>query len=373
MTVRLRAVGDISFGRGVDRVVRETGASQLFAGVLDWLRGADILFGNLETPLSTRGTCEARPPQKLLDGRMNYFIPLRGVPEAAAALREAGFHLVSLANNHMMDYGAIALADTLAALDQQGVEYVGAGRTREEAERPVYLERNGLRIAFLAFSVSGVEATASQPGVAWAREERIIPAIAAARRNAEAVVVSLHWGADGERYPYPWQQRLAMEVVEAGASLIVGHHPHVIQGYEVRNQSLITYSLGNFIFDAIDGEWGEGLILDCGLSREGVKEFGFIAVHINTIFQPRVLEGDAKHEVLRRLALLSETLADVNHPIWLEMRRKQELDDASGIYLILRGGWIQLLSRLHRVRPRHVPAIWQALKALARQLTKRMV
>ena len=362
MTIRLIAVGDISFGRHVDRVLHEYGPRHFFAFTNPLLQRANILFGNLEAPLSTRGQYKTRESINLPDGRIHQFVPLRGTPEAVVALGDAGFHVVSLANNHMMDYGPDALIDTLDLLEANDIQHIGAGRTRYEAEQPAILVRDGVAIAFLGFTVSGQPATKSEPGIALAREDRIIAAVKAAQRNADLVVLSLHWGAEGQRYPFPWQREWAMKALEAGASIILGHHPHVIQGYETLGSKLVAYSLGNFIFDIIENGWGDGLVMECDLVDQ--SQFYFHPIRINEHFQPRPLDGVEKEIVLQHLEQCSLPFSDPDHPIWQELKRHQEITDALNLYVGLRVNPFLLVARLHRLRCRHVVSAGRMLKVL---------
>ena len=250
--VRLIAVGDLMLGTSVKEVVLTHGASYPFRNYRVLLGEADLAFGNLETPLSERGTATPGKSKESLANRTNYIF--RAPLSSAAGLAKAGFDSVSLANNHSMDYGAVALRDTLAALDEAGVERVGAGESYAESMRPVFLQRNGQRFAFFAvsdvlplYSVAGKRT----PGVAPARGaqfEKDMPRLfREARKKADWVLVSVHWGKEGYTGSTPKQRRLGRKLIDWGADVVIGHHTHVLGPIEKYHGGLIHYSLGNFV------------------------------------------------------------------------------------------------------------------------------
>lgn len=268
--VTLAAVGDIQLGRGVGRMIEKEGPDYPFRMVAPLLRSADLTFGNLECALSEEG----RPIPKQFSFKAD--------PAAALGMAGAGFDLLSLANNHSMDCGREGLLETQAALAGRGIRSVGAGRDAAEAAAPVILEHGGLRIAFLARTMvapEGVIYREDAPGVAALDPERIEDEVRAARRQADLVVVSLHWGIEYARQPQEEQRRLARRLVDAGACLVLGHHPHALQPVERYRGGLIAYSLGNFVFDA--GPKGrQGAILRCTLTAGGVGSAELIPVAI---------------------------------------------------------------------------------------------
>ena len=364
--MRLFAVGDISFGRDVQPVAHDSSADALFANVREFLRSADIVFGNLESPLSVRGTFVEREPRKLLDGSYNYTIPLRGPPQAAEALSRAGFGVVSIANNHTMDYGQDGLVDTITNLRRAGILAVGGGANIASAEKPVIIKVDGTNVAFLAFTVSGGEATRSRAGVAIARADKMAKAVSSIRRVADVVVLSVHWGADGACYPYPWQRTLARAAAEAGASVIIGHHPHVLQGQEFIEDCLVVYSLGNFVFDVVDGARGESAILDCTFTKRGVEYFEMVPVAIPSDFRPEFAEGELRERISNRISDISEPFLNPAHPVWQEIEQQERIANASNALQSIVYGWRSNLTRWHRMRPRHIWALWHAILLLLR-------
>ncbi|MDI7275930.1 MAG: CapA family protein [Anaerolineae bacterium] len=244
--LRLIAVGDVALDSP-----REGNPLRGLAGILG--SGA-VVFGNLETVLSDRE--DATPAEK------HYLF--RAPASSAAFLAEAGISVVSLANNHILDYGADCLLDTVRALDRHGIAHVGAGRSCGDALAPAILEREGVRLGFLGFASCG-DAPPAIPGgsAAVARDDprTILACVGELRRNVDVVAVSLHWGIEGARWPLPEQQALARAIVDAGAHLVLGHGPHVVQGIEEYRGAHILYSLGNCQIICTPGsETARGLI-----------------------------------------------------------------------------------------------------------------
>ncbi len=248
-SVTVTAVGDVSLAREVVDRMQAAGADYPYALVLDLLAG-DIVVGNFEGALTGRG----EPWPKAYN--------FRTPPEYAAGLRAAGFDLVSLANNHAMDYGADGLFDTMAALEAAGVAFAGAGADESSAYRPVVVEAAGLRVAFVAvvatpdegsgFSIWEWAPSEGSPGVAIGTVDAVSTVVAAARRRADFVVVMLHAGTEYSTAVDATQRALAEAAFAAGAVAVVGSHPHVPQAIEWREGKLVAWSLGNFIFD-LDG------------------------------------------------------------------------------------------------------------------------
>jgi len=326
----LVAVGDIMLSRGVADRISEHGDTGLpFAKVKGLLKAGDIVFGNLECPLT---------PGRAIDIRE---MVLRADPEMADALAGAGFTLLSLANNHMGDFGPSGVLDTLGYLDEAGISWVGAGPDARSAYAPRMVEVRGLRFAFLAFtdpeiappsyqagedtpgtaSFSTVRAaqtthadhTTSTGHSAHATEQEraeMLAAIRDARLAADFVVVSLHAGTEYAEEPDAFQVESARAAIDAGADLVIGHHPHVAQRVERYRDRYILYSLGNFVFDQWwSRETRQGVIARITIGQEGVERIEFVPVLINRDAQPEVLKGLEASEVLSRLDLNLSELA----------------------------------------------------------------
>lgn len=244
--VTIAAVGDLMLARDVERLMHEHGAGYPFERVRALLAGADLRVGNLEGTLTDAGTPLPKRYQ------------FATAPALAPGLRAGGFDVVSLANNHATDFGLEGLARTLRALDEAGVAHVGAGAD-EAAARGAYIARldragGDLRVAFLGYETIGevgevIVAQGGSGGVARASVEAIGADVRAARARAQFVVVMLHSGTEYSHEPSAEQRGLAHAAIDAGASVVIGHHPHVLQPWERYGGGLILYSLGNFVFD----------------------------------------------------------------------------------------------------------------------------
>ncbi len=229
----------------------------------DLLEAADVAMVNLEGPVTARGVRGIKP----FTFRMSPRIPL--------VLKQAGIDVVNIANNHIFDYGADGLFDTIQFLDSAGVSHVGGGNTIEEAHRPFLFERWGITIAFLGY-YGGSEAPAassSRSGVAERRLDLIAKDIRRARHDHEAtyVILNFHWGIEKAEYPDDDQIAFARAAIDSGADAVVGHHPHVLQGIERYNNGVIAYSLGNLIFGGKNRPTYDTAILELRLRAKGVE------------------------------------------------------------------------------------------------------
>ncbi|MEP6756800.1 MAG: CapA family protein, partial [Chthonomonadales bacterium] len=173
-------------------------------------------------------------------------------PTNAKALKDAGFKIVCLANNHSLDYDRPALVETIAALERNGIPFAGAGRTKADAHRAVILNVKGLKVAFLAYLglfPAILPEREGKPSVAMAEATAIRRDIAAVRSQVDFVIVSLHAGVERKRHHSSRQENIAHTMVDAGADMVIGHHPHVVQDFETYKGKPIFYSLGNFVFE----------------------------------------------------------------------------------------------------------------------------
>lgn len=310
------AVGDIMLDREVRRSITTRGGGYPFEAVAPLLAGADLRIGNLELPLTDRGA----PANK------DYVF--RAPPATADALRGAGFNVLTLANNHAMDYGKEGLLDTLDALDRAGIAHPGGGRTAAEAYAPAIVTVKGVRVALLSYvntpndSRSGWAAESTRagpaaPGVAWGTADAVRRDVTAARSQADLVIVAIHAGWEYTAAPNPIQRELARAAIDAGAALVLGAHPHVLQGIELYRNVPIVYSLGNFVFDLDDDDRRQpGLpstlsaVLRIRMGREGVRGIEILpAVIDQRDGHPVPVTGAAAKPVLDRLYALTDALA----------------------------------------------------------------
>lgn len=237
----IAAVGDISFTGHW----RDTPRFDAFDQISSIFNKSDIVVANLEGPLYNE----------------NHSVPgkctIRGNTSWAAILKKAGVSIVSLANNHMMDHGESGLFSTISALKEENIEYVGAGDNIREASKPLFKEVNGYRIAFLARTsvivTSPSCAGENTPGVAFLCLEELLDTMRDCRNKADLVILLMHWGLEHYEYPNPEQRAIAKSLIGAGGDIVIGHHPHVLQGFERLGDGVVAYSIGNFLFN--DFEW----------------------------------------------------------------------------------------------------------------------
>jgi poly-gamma-glutamate capsule biosynthesis protein CapA/YwtB (metallophosphatase superfamily) len=245
--VELVAVGDVNLGARIGEAIARRGADYPWREVAGSLRRADLAIVNFECAASRRGT---PAPEKEFTFRAD--------PASLPAMAAAGVDVASVANNHAVDFGVEAFLDTLTHLREAGMTPVGGGTNVDEAWAPFFVERKGLRMAFIGATrvlPPNFGATASRPGVASAyEEERLLTAVTGAKARADLVVVMLHWGIELATEPHPDQVRLAEALVDHGAGLIIGHHSHVLQPVVRHKDAVIAYSLGNFVFTSPRGD-----------------------------------------------------------------------------------------------------------------------
>ncbi len=298
------AVGDIMLDGTARPTLTEQGYDYPFAQMLPLFNGAQIVFGNLEGPLTHRGTPEQ-------DKKFVFRSPPAKV---SAALKNAGFNVVSLANNHTLDYGAEGLAQTLEALDSVGIQYAGAGSDLKAARRPVIFEVDNQRVAILAYSVTLPEnfyAGKNRPGTAFAHEEHVRDDVLAARLQADIVLVSFHWGQEGKTDLRDYQTRLGRLAIDSGASAVIGHHPHILQGIERYKDGIILYSLGNFTFGSYSMSSARSAVAKLRFQNSRLRQVQLFPINVNNFevqFQPQLLRGEEADAVLENLRTLSAAL-----------------------------------------------------------------
>lgn len=262
--LELAAVGDVNLGDRTAAAIAAHGADHPWAKVAPLLRRADLAVANLECAVSTRGLAVA--------GKEYTF---RGTPAALRALPRAGLDAVTVANNHSLDFGRDAFLDTLATARAAGLAVAGGGRDLDGARRPAILAAGGLRIALLGYSdvrPLGFDAGVGVAGTAPAFPELVDADVRAARRRADLVVVYFHWGVELATAPDGRQRHLAEVALAAGAAVVLGAHPHVLQPLERPGpRRLVAWSLGNFVFPAgSPGTTSTGILL-VHLGRDGVR------------------------------------------------------------------------------------------------------
>jgi poly-gamma-glutamate synthesis protein (capsule biosynthesis protein) len=305
----LCAVGDILLDRGVgDRI--DDDYDYPYRKVKHVFEGADITFGNLECPITTEGT----PALK------KSILLFKANPESTPAIKEAGFDILNLANNHTMDYDTKGIINTMNILKDFNIDFIGAGHNYNEGRKPFYIKKNGCKVGFLGYSVFPPEGYISfidRPDVAKVDFDTLGDEIKSAKKNCDFLIVSFHWGKEYEFYPGSMQKDIAHTVIDSGGDLVLGHHPHVLQGVERYKEGLIFYSLGNFIFDRqIPNGTDETIIVKLKIKDERA-EAQLIPIRIKNC-QPCVAHKSDAEYILKRLKLYSEgmnTNIDINHGI----------------------------------------------------------
>lgn len=242
--ITISSVGDVMLARGVNRKFDAGEADFELSEFRKLFATSDIVLANLETPISSRGAPNPR---------QDPVVTFCASPNTISVLHNMGVTAVTLATNHMLDYGPEALEDTLEHLDAAGISHFGAGRDEEEANRPLIVDVDGQKVALLGsvfiYSVSTKRATPSEPGVADYNIKRLTRTIRSLASQQYRVVISIHWGLEYSFYRLPYLQQQAQAMIDAGADLVLGHGPHYPQGIETYEGRQIVYSPGNFIFD----------------------------------------------------------------------------------------------------------------------------
>lgn len=300
--ITIFAVGDMMLSRHIEKVMSSKGNDYPFKQVCSTLKKGDIVFGNLESILSDK---DRLPFFK--DKPYNFVVPT----VVSKNLKNAGFNVLNLANNHAMDFGQSAITETRAALYREGIAAFGAGEDINEACKPSIITVKGLRFAFLGFGVahsSLVYADLQRGGIAPIRLDYIKKGIQTARSRADVVIVSVHWGKEYDSYPSQTQKKIAHQMIDWGADMVLGHHPHVLQGIEMYKSRPIAYSLGNFIFDQRGNGTDESIILVCNFRGKVLSSVQIVPLDRFGSYFPRVAEGKAKLAILDRLRKLSMPL-----------------------------------------------------------------
>ncbi|MEK9186325.1 MAG: CapA family protein [Patescibacteria group bacterium] len=276
-------VGDIMLDRDVEKSVINNGGDFSFlfqkAG---FIKEYDIAFGNLEGPVSDKG------------GDLNNLYSFRMRPEALSALKEAGFDVLSVANNHTGDWGKNAFEDTLFRLEKENILAVGGGLSKSDAARPKIIGVNELKIGFLGFSDLGpnwLKAAQDKAGI-LITDESFVEIVGEAAKEVDALIVSLHFGEEYQKIHNKRQEYLSRAAIDNGARIVIGHHPHVAQDTEEYKDGLIAYSLGNFIFDQdFSEETMKGAALEIILAKNGtIKSSQIKTIQLNRFYQPELID-----------------------------------------------------------------------------------
>ncbi|MBE3520237.1 MAG: CapA family protein [Firmicutes bacterium] len=328
--VTINFVGDVLLAHGIGDLIQREGPMAPWWGVKDALLSADLTVGNLECAVGTTG--------EPLKGKEYTF---RARPESLKGLVECGFDIVSLANNHTLDYGVDCMLETIKHLDDYGILHVGAGKDAASAWEGRIIEVKGIKIGFLATTMvipwGWWRADTDKPGVAadfstW--NKAIVSEVKAMKARADVVVVLVHWGREHALEPEDWVLKLRQALLDAGADIIIGTHPHVLQGFSYDGKRFTAFSLGNFVFITNPKVplCQTGGILRLTVTREGVKSAKLYPTTI-TWGRTSLLEDPSKKaELFSSLNALSQRFAtqvDAEGNIW-----ERRFSDLSGHWAV---------------------------------------
>lgn len=303
----LTAVGDmmlgdhpVRLGNGVRSTIDSLGTEYLFTHVQTFFKESDVVFGNLEVTHSDVGTVRNRLES----------IEFRGAKESIPILKKVGFNVLSISNNHCMQHGESAFWQTVDLLRQNGIFPSGV-RGNDGRCIPYEVNINGTTIVLLSYSLRSENyLKGKQVPYTLINEQQIIEELKHLRGEADLIVVSLHWGEEYMNFPSPKQVLFSHKLVDAGAKLIIGHHPHVLQGVERYRDSLIVYSLGNFVFDMWQRKTRQSAILKVGLSRKGITSFDLIPIYINDLFQPKPVDNKSHETFIKEVEFLNDAIRE---------------------------------------------------------------
>ena len=306
----LVAVGDVCLGLEVRKTIAEHGVLFPFEHVREQILRSDMRFGNLEV-VFPGNSIEVSSRKSQIWAEDN----------AINSLCEAQFDVMSFANNHIMDHGKAGFSRTLDLMSKHNIVSVGAGATLYDSRQAAIIKRNNLKVGFLAFSDNWGQISGNRnPGATEAVAKYMISDIRTLKKEADIVIVSLHMGIEFTPYPSPFQVKISREAVDAGANVIIGHHPHVLQGFEVYHGSLIFYSLGNFVFQVYGHGYQQpylphvawGVILTINLRSDGYISHNVIPTVINEEHRPRLANEDEADRIMRHITEISEPLRDIH-------------------------------------------------------------
>lgn len=305
------AVGDITLGDhpmcmgfGAASRFKKKEPGYPFEHVRGILNESDVCFGNLECTHSETG----------VDKNNYHSIQMRGKSSDIAGLVEAGFSVVNVANNHSAQHGVECFAQTCESLREAGLLVCGQSASDHLVGAPAIQEVNGVKIAFLGYSLRPRQYFEHDPPYTEGHREGIIHDVKSLRDKANIVVVSLHWGEEFIQYPSPKEIALAREIVEAGAQLIIGHHPHVLRGIERYKEGVIAYSLGNFVCDmAWDPTLRYSAIFRCTIKENTIEDYNIVPILIDGDYRPRPVYGK-DGEIIKNMvdSLSNDIYYDIN-------------------------------------------------------------
>lgn len=283
--ITLAFVGDVLLAGGAGRMMEKTNVGYPFAKVKNILKDADIAFANLECALTGKVIT-----RNVRTGKGRYFV-FKTPPRFAKALTDAGIDIVTLANNHSFNGGEIGLLETMRTLKDLQIHYTGL--TSKAIQYPLPIEAKEWKVGFLGYTDIG---GGGNKDLAIARLDpaRVLQDIKAAKKKADLVIVSYHWGKEGSVQPTARQKTIARQSIDAGADLVIGHHPHVLQPLETYHGRTIAYSLGNFVFDNPRPLCSKTMILKVTIDFCGLQNVKVIPCQIKNSQPTPITKGEKR-------------------------------------------------------------------------------
>jgi poly-gamma-glutamate synthesis protein (capsule biosynthesis protein) len=363
--LRLAAAGDVGIVGSARSIARREGYDALLAALAPTLRAAELGFANLEFPVGE--------PAWVRPGRSPEFWH---DPELVPALARAGVRVVSIANNHIMDCGPRGLARTREGCAAAGIAAVGAAEDLAAARAPARLDTPGGTVVILAYAAaSGDQARQGGAGLAPLDASLIREDLAHWRPRAGVLVVSVHWGSMYVDYPPPRVLELARTLADGGADVVLGHHPHLLQGFERRGRTLMLYSLGDAAFNCHAGDFHsrvgaatrlEGGVFTVLVAEESGLEYTPLRLDPDGI--PRPADGECAAAQGARLQRLSVGMAEAGTRFSAESAPTLLRYELEALGHWVRAGQFDRIARLlGSIRPRHLALLWQAVRRPARR------
>lgn len=319
-SIKIALVGDFDFHAETLIAMREHGAEYLFEGVQKELSDADLRVGNLETALVDSAYTILGPKA--------YLISELGAIEG---ISNAGFEVITLANNHTMDAGKDALIKSIGTLESNGILVAGAGINENEARKGTIFEKDGFSVGVLAYSykTGNHVATDNEAGCAEALLDNILMDLERVKESAKICIVSLHMDAEFQELPSPDRVKMCRAIADAGAEVVICHHPHVIQGIELHNGSVIAYSLGNYVTPVSkymtdhSDNCHLSFQLEVNISESGINEVKVVPIELDAEGRPMIAKGSVKESILIMLEKRSNLIhnTEVLYASYREMIR----------------------------------------------------
>ncbi len=361
-SLSLAFVGDISLNDDYDYLLACRGGNFPFEKIKSEFDDIDIVAGNLESPFSSNNLYPA----------FEMKTPLRAEPVYAKALKCAGFNVLNMSNNHILDYGEEAAKDTQILLDEHDIKYFGYGANLKQAKKMRVVSIDSTRVGFVGYTDVVIDSPFfagpdSRGVVKFDIDDAIVDTINN-KKMVDLLVINLHWGIEYFHLPTPVQIDNARKLIDAGADIIIGHHPHVLQGIEKYKNGIIAYSLGNFLFSEILWEWhtpeGETRITKYPLNRQNRKSIILkINVKRNDELDYSVVgtllkkngQIDFGPNISKSVSSLSEKLRLNNYEAYFQ----RELNNFNRNQFIR--NQLKRLLRLYKLRPKHIKELHQFL------------